>query len=109
MAHHVDRNAPVGPWVGLLGTWYYSPLWPVPIAAPPMAGGRFHDDEARPLQMLQEPLGDDARHDLAGAASVLSAAVAHRKDVASFRSKGSGMPLPKSLNKETRRITTAIG
>ena len=22
MAHHVDRNAPVGPWVGLFGTWY---------------------------------------------------------------------------------------
>ena len=22
-------------------------LWPRPIAAPPMAGGRFHDDEAR--------------------------------------------------------------
>ena len=25
MAHHVDRNAPVGPWVGLLGTWYNQP------------------------------------------------------------------------------------
>jgi hypothetical protein len=40
--------------------------------------------------MLHEPLGDDARHDLAGAAGVLSAAVAQRKDVASFRSTGLG-------------------
>ena len=23
MAHHVDRNAAVGPWVGFLRTWYY--------------------------------------------------------------------------------------
>jgi hypothetical protein len=22
VATHVDRNAAVGPWVGLLGTWY---------------------------------------------------------------------------------------
>lgn len=45
-----------------------------------MAGGRFHDDEARPPQMLHEPLGDDARHDLAEVAGVLSAAVAQRQD-----------------------------
>jgi hypothetical protein len=26
VAHHVDRNAAVGPWVGLLGTWYNAAL-----------------------------------------------------------------------------------
>jgi len=36
----------------------------------------LHDDEARSLEMLHEPLGDDARHDLAAVANLLSAAVA---------------------------------
>src|ERR1700722_19015871 len=27
MAHHVDRNAAVGPWVGLLGTWYNATIF----------------------------------------------------------------------------------
>jgi hypothetical protein len=52
--------------------------------------------------MLHEPLGDDARHDLAGAAGVLSAAVAQRKDVASFRSTGLGDAVTLNQAREQR-------
>ena len=38
----------------------------------------FHDDEAGALEVLRQALGDDARHDLAGVADQLSAAVAQR-------------------------------
>jgi hypothetical protein len=39
----------------------------------------FHDDEARSLQMLREPLGDDPRHYLAAVLNLLSTAVAQRE------------------------------
>jgi len=77
----------------------------------------FHDDEARLLQMLHEPLGDDPGHDLAAVPNLLSAAVARREGerasvrssgVAGVRSTGSGMPstiAPRLANKE--RTTAA--
>jgi len=59
----------------------------------------FHDDEAQSLQMLHGPLGDDARHDLAGVANLLSAAVAQRE----------GERIGEVRRTKRRRITTAIG
>ena len=39
----------------------------------------FHDDEAGALEVLDQPLGDDRRHHLAGVVRPLAAAVAQRE------------------------------
>ncbi len=48
-----------------------------------------HDDEARSLQVLDDPLGGDLRHVLVGLMHPLFAAIAQGESDASARSRGS--------------------